>query len=164
MIYNSISDTCSIVFVLKLPIKWSVFDQKHRSNSTKCPVNKLKATLFTASFSPCDIIESCVEILASISEQAREIQTDKTREAYVTDSTQKQDKLSQHVLPIAQRGRTSYGNICHLQHKGIEQAMATYVTNSTKGLDMMWRHMLPIAQRDRTSYGDMSPIAQRDWT
>ncbi len=66
MIYKSISDTCSIIFVLKFPIKWSVFEQKHHSNSTKCPVNKLKVTAFTASFSPRDIIESCVEILASM--------------------------------------------------------------------------------------------------
>ncbi len=66
MIYNSISDTCTVVFAPELPVKWYVFEQKHHSNSTKCPVNKLKAGALTASFSPCDIIENCVDILASI--------------------------------------------------------------------------------------------------
>ncbi len=64
MIYNSISDTCLIVFAPKLTIKWSVFEPKHCSNSTKCPVNKLKVAAFTASFLQRDVIESCVALIA----------------------------------------------------------------------------------------------------
>ncbi len=71
---------------------------KHCSNFTKCTVNKLKAAAFIASFSPCDIIESCVDILVSMLNKPAKF---------------KLIKLRQLMLPIAHRDSPSYGEICH---------------------------------------------------
>ncbi len=98
IIYNSISDTCSIVIVHKLHMIWFVFEQKLCSNSTKCLVNVLKAAAFTASFSQCDVIESCVEILASMLNRVTKF---------------KLIKLWQYMSLIEHWGNTRYGDICH---------------------------------------------------
>ncbi len=45
MIYNSISDTCSTVFLPKMAVKWYVFDPKQYSNS----------------FLLLDIMDNCVD-------------------------------------------------------------------------------------------------------
>ncbi len=44
---------------------FSFFSKNIVQTLQKCLVNKLKAAAFTASFSACDIIESCVEIIVS---------------------------------------------------------------------------------------------------
>ncbi len=111
MIYISISDTCSIVLL----VKWSVFEQKHRSNSTKCPVNKLKVATLTASFSPHDVIERCVEILV--------IMLNRLAKFYLI-------KPQRNMLRIAQRDGTRHGDICHQWHTGIGCDMVTYLADS----------------------------------
>ncbi len=81
----------------KLPVKWSVFEQKHHSNFTKCLVNKLKAAAFTASFLLCDVIESCVEILVVVLNRPAKF---------------KLIKLWRLMSLISHRDRPSYGDIC----------------------------------------------------
>ncbi len=66
MLYNSTSHTCSIVLAPQLPVKWYVFDQKHCTNSKKYPLNILKVTAFKESFSLCNVMVNCVEIITSM--------------------------------------------------------------------------------------------------
>ncbi len=69
--------------------------QKHHSNFTKCPVNKLIVAAFTASFSLRDIIESCVEILLVLYRFAK----------FKLIKIAHRDSPS-HMSPIAHRDRT----------------------------------------------------------
>ncbi len=55
-------DCICIQYCPKIVRFWS----KSSFKLQKCPVNKLKVVAFTASFSPHDVIESCVEIFASM--------------------------------------------------------------------------------------------------
>ncbi len=95
--------------------KMVVFKQKHRSNSTKCLVNKLKAAIFTASFSLHDVIESCVKILVVVLDRPVKF---------------KLITLCRHMLRLAHTDSTRYIDIYRQYHTGIGLDMATYVTNS----------------------------------
>ncbi len=113
-LYKITSDRCLIVFARKMVR----FCAKHHSNSTKCLVNKLKVPAFTSSFSSRDVIESCLEILASILNRPAKF---------------KLIKLRWHMSLKAHRESTRYGDICHRKHTERAQGMVTYVTDTTQG-------------------------------
>ncbi len=92
IIYNSISDTCLIVFVPKLPIKWSVFEQK-----TSFKLHKVSGK---------QIESGSIHSLILAAWRHRKSMLNKPTKFKLI-------KLRQHMSLIVHRNSMMYGDICH---------------------------------------------------